>query len=194
MQTLSRRDKILLTVMFLVIFGAVALVMSPSGKAGAGKILPLDEAVRQNRETKKKLQDLKADKVKLEPQVVQMTYDMPPEQLSATVTETLYELADKAGVHIREIKPLRARTLTDGTLTTVPLEVRFHALFQPNVMRFLYYAEDPAGKLVVDKISITSPDTHAKGVDVSAQITVYTRSAVKANTTGAGQAGQGDTQ
>ena len=113
---------------------------------------------------------------------------MAPEQLSGVYHGKLIPLADKAGVHIREIKPLRSRTLPDGSVTRVPLEVRFNAPFQPNVMRFLYFAEDPTKKMVVDKFSITSTDAHLKTVDVTAQITVYTRSAI-----GAAGAGEGDT-
>ena len=63
----------------------------------------------------------------MQPRIERLTYTMPPEQLSATVTQDLYTLAEKAGVHIREIKPLRAKTLKSGSLARVPLEVRFRA-------------------------------------------------------------------
>ena len=189
MQTLSKRDKTLLLVMGIVVLLAVFLVMTPSGGASGPKnMLPLDEATAKNVKTKLKYRDLLAEKDRLEPQIKRITYNMAPEQLTAYITEDLYALADRAGVHIREIKPLRSRTLPDGSVTRVPLEVRFNAPFQPNVMRFLYFAEDPTKKMVVDKFSITSTDAHLKTVDVTAQITVYTRSAI-----GAAGAGEGDT-
>lgn len=190
MQTLSKRDKTLITVMGLVILLAVFLILTPSGgTAGNKNLLPLDEAKAKNVKTKLKYKDLLTEKERLEPQITRTTYNMAPEQLTAYVTEDLYALADRAGVHIREIKPLRSRTLPDGNVTRVPLEVRFRAPFQPNVIRFLYFAEDPTKKMVVDKFNITSTDARLKSVDVSAQITVYTRAAAK----GSSGAGEGDT-
>lgn len=177
--------------MVLVLLVAGVLVLSPSGTggAGAGKQLPLADAQKQRTEKKKQYKELTDDMTVKQPRIDRMTYNMAPEQLSATVTENLYLLADKAGVHIREIKPLRAKTLKSGTIARVPLEVRFRAPFQPNVMKFLYFAEDPANKIVVDKVSITSTDTHLKSVDVAAQISVFTRSLTGSSS----GAGEGDT-
>ncbi len=190
MQTLSKRDRNLLIVMLLVIVSAVALTLTPSGKGGAaaaGSKLPLEEAHRQNIKTRLQEKGLAEERKRLQPQVARLTYNMPAEQLTAHISEDLYRLADRAGVHIREIKPLRSRPLPDGSVSRVPLEVRFRAPFQPNVMRFLYFAEDPANKMVVEKFNITSTDARLKSVDVDAQITVFTRALAGANAAGAGQ-------
>ena len=85
-------------------------------------------------------------------------------------------IALKSNIHIREIKPIKARKLADGSGSKVSMEVRFRAAFQPNVMKFLYLAEDPTGKMVVDKLSLTSADARFRTVEVSAQIAVFTRS------------------
>lgn len=194
MQTLSKRDRTLLILMIVVVIGALALVLAPSGKAGATSRnqLPLEEARHKNIAAKVQLKQLATEQTLLKPQIARLTYNMPAEQLTAYVTEDLYKLADRAGVHIREIKPLRSRTLPDGSVARVPVEVRFRAPFQPNVMRFLYFTEDPAHKMVVDKINITSSDTRLKSVDVDAQITVYTRYVAGSSTTGAGQGDAND--
>ena len=190
MQNLSRRDKNLLMIMLVVVVLAGVLLLMPSGgAAGNGKMLSLAEAKQKNVKAQLAYKAMKADQDRLLPQIKQLTYTMPPEQLTAYVTEDLYALAERAGVHIREIKPLRAKVLSDGSVMRVPLEVRFRAPFQPNVMRFLYYAEDPTKKMVVGKISINSTDTQLKSVDVSAEITVFTRSTAKSGSMGA----EGDT-
>lgn len=189
MQNLSKRDRSLVVVMLIVVILAVILKLAPSGSVANGPMLSLAEATTKNNKTRLALKAMQADQALMVPQIKRLTYTMPPEQLTAYVTEDLYALADRAGVHIREIKPLRAKALSDGSVTRVPLEVRFRAPFQPNVMRFLYFAEDPTKKMVVDKISINSTDTLLKSVDVSAQITVFTRSTAKSGSTGA----EGDT-
>jgi hypothetical protein len=127
--------------------------------------------------------------------VQEHAYNKPVEQLVPLVIRDLQATAQRAGIHLREVKPLRPKQVTEepvirpGQKTTrttqtthdvlgarVPVEVRFRAQFQPNVVRFLYDVENPAGKMVVDKISITSADAKFKVVEVSAQITVFTRS------------------
>ena len=192
MQTLSKRDRNLLIVMLIVIVGAAILLLTPSGKGAAagGSKLSLEEAHRQNIKTRLQEKALEDDQKRLRPQVSRLTYNIPAEQLTTQMSEDLYALADRAGVHIREIKPLRSRALPDGSAARVPLQVRFRAPFQPNVMRFLYFTEDPANKMVVDKININSTDARAKSVDVDAQITVFTRNVAGATGTGAAQ---GDT-
>lgn len=191
MQNLSKRDKNLIVIMLVVVILAGVLLLIPSGgAAGNSKMLSLAEAKQKNVKAQLAYRAMKADQDRLLPQINHLTYNMPPEQLTAYVTEDLYALAERAGVHIREIKPLRARVLSDGSVTRVPLEVRFRAPFQPNVMRFLYYAEDPTKKMVVDKISINSTDTQLKSVDVSAEITVFTRSTANSGSAGA----EGDNQ
>ncbi len=188
---MSSRDKGLVALMIFVVLIGVVLKLLPSGTggAGAGKQLSLEDAQKQTTQGNKQLKLMEDEMKARQPRIERMTYTMPAEQLSATVTQDLYTLADKAGVHIREIKPLRAKTLKSGNIARVPLEVRFRAPFQPNVMKFLYMAEDPANKIVVDKVSITSTDTHLKSVDVAAQISVFTRSLTGSSSGG----GEGDT-
>ena len=194
MQTLSKRDKGLLGLMVAVILVAAFLLLTPSSKGGASSRnqLPLEEARHENLTTRKQLKAIDDEQKLLKPEISRLTFNMPAEQLTAHVTEDLYILADRAGVHIREIKPLRSRVLTNGSVASVPVEVRFRAPFQPNVMRFLYYTEDPARKMVVDKINITSSDTHLKSVDVDAQITVYTRYVAGSSSAGAGEGDASD--
>lgn len=191
MQTLSSRDKGLVALMIFVVLVGAVLLLLPSGSGGAnlGKQIPLEDAQKQITQAKKQIKLMDDDIGMRQPRIERMTYTLPAEQLSATVTQDLYTLAEKAGVHIREIKPLRAKTLKSGTIARVPLEVRFRAPFQPNVMKFLYMAEDPANKIVVDKVSITSTDSHLKSVDVAAQISVFTRSLTGSSSGG----GEGDT-
>ena len=188
---MSSRDKGLVALMIFVVLIGVVLKLLPSGAGGvgAGKQLSLEDAQKQTTQGNKQYKLMDDEMKTLQPRIEHMTYTMPAEQLSATVTQDLYTLADKAGVHIREIKPLRAKTLKSGSIARVPLEVRFRAPFQPNVMKFLYMAEDPANKIVVDKVSITSTDTHLKSVDVAAQISVFTRSLTGSSSGG----GEGDT-
>ena len=75
-----------------------------------------------------------------------------------------------------KVRRLRKKPPRKVKYRRVPVEVRFRAPFQPNVVRFLYDLENPSGRMVIDKISITSADARFRTVEVSAQITVFTRS------------------
>lgn len=189
MKIRSKRE--LYLVIFVVIFVPILLlwnVLNPPKTGGtAGKLLPLEQAKKKTEDARRTLARLRNEQEEAEPRVAKMSYELPAEQLEPRVVRDLQLLADKAGVRFREVKPLRARALANGSVR-VPLEVRFRAQFQPNVVRFLYYVEDPNSKMVIDKINVTSADARFKIVEISAQITVFTRS-----TAGVGGADQGDT-
>lgn len=158
--------------------------MNPPGKsAHKTAIISLEEANLKKKAALKTLENISRDQDKLVPQISKMAYDLPPDQLEPRVIRDIQAIALKSNIHIREIKPIKARKLTDGSGSKVPMEVRFRAAFQPNVMKFLYLAEDPTGKMVVDKLSLNSADSRFRTVEVSAQIAVFTRSTAVSNGT-----------
>lgn len=183
---LSKRDRILLPVILigLLILGW-GLMNPPSSNAATSKLLPTDQAVSKRAVAIRTIKRLTQEQQEMEPRIAQMAYDQTPEELQPRIIRDLQEISQRADVHLREIKPIRPRPLTKATGTRVGLEVRFRAPFQPNVVRFLYFVEDPKGRMVVDKISMNSADATSKTVDVTVQIAVFTRST--AGVTGANQ-------
>ncbi len=167
-------------VIIATIFGVTILLwsfMNPPGKSAPKvAIISLEEANAKKKTALKSLASISQDQDKLTPKITAMAYDLPPDQLEPRIVRNIQDIALKANVHIREIKPIKARKLADGNGSKVSMEVRFRAAFQPNVMKFLYLAEDPTGKLVVDKLSLISADARFRTVEVSAQIAVFTRS------------------
>jgi hypothetical protein len=186
---ISRREKILIVVCMVFLVAVVFWSLSSSGKAGAGRnLLPYEEAVTKTDVALKTAKKMDADQEEIDRHLHATAYDLPAEELTPHVIRDLQSLAAKANVHLREIKPLRARAIATGRGTRLPLEVRFRAPFQPDVVRFLYYVEAPATKMVVEKVNMTSADIKQREIDVSAQITVFTRS-----TAGASGAEEGET-
>jgi len=179
----------------MIIIGAVLLViiliwnmLTPSGTskgtAGLESKAKADQDTKVNLATQTRLTREVKD---LTPKVNDLAYNIAPDELVPRTIKDLQGIAAKSGIHIREIKPARPKLLASGMGSSVPLEVHFLAPFQPNAMKFLYYVEDPAGKMVIDKLDISSADPRRKTVEVSATVTVFTKV-----TSGAGTSDLGD--
>jgi hypothetical protein len=192
MQVRSKREQMLIVICVLVLVAALASVLMPAGKTAAQHaMLPTDSALAEWRNKAVTYQKLGKDQDAMEPRIKKMTYTEPPDTVAALVTQQLQDIADRSGIHLREIKPLRLAKMPSGLVVRVPLEVRFRAAFQPDVMRFLYYLEDPGGKMVVDRVDITSADSRLKTVEISARVSVFTQSVTGVNGTGEGDTSNG---
>ena len=176
MGNLKRSEKMLIGVAAIIVLVAAFMLLNPSGSASKKSLIPLAQAVQKEADTQVKIRMLNKNREEIEPRLARNVYQQSAEELLPRVVRDLQGIADKSGVHLREVKPLRARAIANGNGVRVPLEVRFRAPFQPGVMKFLYFVEDPGGKMVVEKVSVTSADSRLQAVDVSAQIAVYTRS------------------
>ena len=177
MQIRSKRE--LYMIISAVVIAVVLLLWNTLFPANRTRVqttqLSYAEATQKTEVAQRTLRRMRDEETEMLPRSAEYAYTQSAEELGPLITQKLVKTADASGVHLREIKPLRARTLASGTITRVPFEVHFRALFQPDVVRFLYRIEDPAEKMVVDKMDITSADSRFKSVDVSAQISVYTR-------------------
>lgn len=206
---MNRREQVLVAVCVVFVGGSVwyALSGTPGAKTN---LVSYTEANRRKGEARANARKLTEDQAQIVPKIKARAYRKSPEDLVPIVVGNLQTTAEKAGIHLREVRPLRARLVTDesdpataaasGSKSNrssgkhevlgarVPIEVRFRAPFQPNVVKFLYEVETPAGKMVIDKISITSADARFKTVEVAAQISVFTQSSA-----GASGADTGDT-
>lgn len=172
----SRRtpgEKRLIILCLIVILVAVWLSLTPPEGAGK-KLLSTAEARRKYTEMIQQKQELEDEISRLKPAIEKMTFRDAPEALLPKAIRTLQKQAKASGLHLREIKPLRARRL--ATVTRVPLSVRFTTTeFRKSVVPFLYRVEDPAGKMVVEKCSVTAADPKTRAVDVEVQIALYTQ-------------------
>ena len=179
MRTPNKRESFLIVAAIIVTIIAVWLSL-PSSTASStrSKMIPLKEAQDKTLAARRAVSKMETDSMEIGGRVEKLVYEESAEELTPQIIEALQKIAEKSGVHIREIKPMKAKIVADGTGARVPLEVRFRSNFQPNVVQFLYEVEDPAGKMSVEKINITSTDSKFKVVEVTAQITVFTKSVV----------------
>jgi len=201
---MKRREQVMVGVCVVIVAGSLWFALAPAATGGKTNLVPLDQAIAKTKASKDNVRKLREDQIAIEPRVQAHAYDKPADQVVPIVVGSLQAAAERAGIHLREVRPLRPKTVTDAmdpnavTQTTkgkssrssntthellgarVPVEVRFKAPFQPNVVKFLYDLENPAGRMVIDKISITSADAKFRTVEVSAQITVFTRSSTGA--------------
>ncbi len=186
---LSRRDRnallfCVVAVAAILIWNALAPSGSPNGQAA---LLPLDQAESKRAIAVRTLKRLNTERDEMEPRIAKLAFDLTAAELVPRVVRDLYASADKADVHLFEVKPLHPRPLASGQGARIPLEVRFRAAFQPNVIRFLYYVEDPQNRMVVDRLNITSSEARLSSVDVTARISVFSR---EANSAAAAEKGE----
>jgi hypothetical protein len=165
---------------FLALLGGAVLIWNqcnpPAPSAGTGTLVPIEKATNKLNAANATYERLGAELEAMEPRILKMSYNLPAEQLEPRFVRDIQKIAARANVHLREIKPLRPRLIANGEGAKVPLEIRFQAVFHPQVIRFLYYLENPAGKIVIDKLNLTTADSKARTVDVTAQVSVFTRS------------------
>jgi hypothetical protein len=149
---------------------AIPMLLAPPD-TGNSRLLPADKAKREYDRLVGEKSRLEAEIDSLKPRIEKLVYKDAPEKVLPGVIRQLQAQARKAGIHIREIKPLRAKKLS--TLTKVPVTVRFASRFDQS-LPFIYAVEDPANKMVVEKFSISSPDSKSKTVDVEIQMALFT--------------------
>jgi len=188
MQINAREKKLMVVASVILVLILIFNFLTPSSSGPSTKGMVSLQKAKEGTDLNRRNETRLAREVKdLDPVIDTKAFNTSPDQLVPTTIRELQQIAAKAGVHIREVKPIRPKLLASTMGSSVPLEVHFLAPFQPNAMKFLYYLEDPAGKMVVDKLDISSADPRKKTVEVSAQVSVFTR-----NTAGAGTSDSGD--
>lgn len=178
MRSLNKSERILIAVCVVVVVVAVWLQMTHSQSAGSQRtLLTPAEALRKTEVATRTIKRLRTQQGDLQQKIKQLAYTEPPDRLVPLVIRDLQKIADQAGVHIHEIKPAtKPKVIANGQGASISLEADFRAPFQPNVIRFLYYVEDPTSKRTIDKLQVMSTDQQLRTVDVTARITVFTRS------------------
>ena len=166
------RERLLIVLCVAVCGVAAFLLLSPAVKQNK-KLLP-KAAARQKYESavnQKLLMETETDRLKKE--VERLTYTESPEEIVPKVIRNLQAKAKESGLHLREIKPLRARKA--GGLLKVPMSVRFTAAeFGKSALAFLYHTEDPDSKIVIERLNVSAADPKSRTVDVEAQVALFT--------------------
>lgn len=157
--------------MGLVVAVGVPMLLLPAS-GGSKKLLSADEAKAKYKTVLIDKSKLDAESDKLTPEIEKLTQNAPPDKLLPETIRILQKCAKDSGIHIREIKPLRTKNYL--TVTRVPLSVRFTTEFAKSIP-FVYRVEDPATKLVVEKLNISAADIRSRSVDVEVQVALFTR-------------------
>ncbi|MDE2126409.1 MAG: hypothetical protein KGJ62_07455 [Armatimonadetes bacterium] len=175
----------------LVVSGGITVVllllwnfMVPSGSGAARQLLPASAAREKNAVALRTTRRLAAENAAMNAQIADTAYTDAPDRVVPQLVQKVQHIANQAGVHINEIKPMRPQTLQSGKTLAVPVELRARAAFQPNVVKFLYLAEDPGGKMAVTHVQINPPDSKTHTVDVTVDIAACTTAIPSASSGG----------
>ena len=164
------RERFLILICAVAAVVGIPMLLSPPA-AGNAKLLPAAEARQKYVREVRQKESMESDIARMKPLIEKQVYNETPEVVVPRIVRTLQDQAKKAGIHLREIKPLRARRM--ATVTKVPLSVRFASRFDQSIP-FLYSIEDPGTRLVVEKFSISAPDSKSKTVDIEIQVALFT--------------------
>lgn len=165
----SPRERALVVLGIGVIAVAVWMVLAPTDRGQRG-FLSSSAAKQQYTEGLKRRQEFDREAKLLGPKVDTSTYKQTSEKVIPIVLKSLHEQARLAGIHLREVKPLRPRRT--GGLTKVTLTVRFTSEFG-KAIPFLYSVEDPKARLVVEKMNVAASDPKSRLVDVEVQVALF---------------------
>jgi len=173
----TKSERFLISIAGIAIVVGIPLMLTPP--AGSNKkLLPAAEARQQYRKTVNEKSSLDKETDEYAPKIKELASDELPDKIMPVMVKAIQACATNAGIHVREIKPLRPKQI--GTVTRIPLSVRFSSEFQKTT-KFIYDLEDPKGKLVVEKYSVSSSDAKAGLVDIEIQVTMFTTANVAAN-------------
>lgn len=154
----------------MIVFGAW-IGMQPSDASG-GKLLGSKEARAAYEAALRDRTRLDAETERLRAEVKRLSVQGGSDEALPDAIRKLQECASASKVHIREMKPLRTRKV--GTLVRTPISIRFSSTrFTDEAVPFLYRIEDPAGKLVIEKLNVSSPDQRSGSVDVELQVALF---------------------
>ncbi|HEV2474658.1 MAG TPA: hypothetical protein VGS41_18425 [Chthonomonadales bacterium] len=174
----TKRDMAAIAILIVfVIAVAVWLKLTPArSTAGKAALLSVSDAVHKQEVERREMSRLQTEIGEMNPKVAAMSDQDDPESLTPRAVSKLEEVARRAGVHLEEIRPGKPQLLPSGAGERISLDIKFEARFQPECIAFLYYVEEPAGRMVVDRLSLTSADARQKTVQVAARISTFTRS------------------
>jgi hypothetical protein len=177
MKRLSRREQILTGLCLLVVLfvGAPAIwdALAQRGPSPA-------ESKRRLSAAKEERAAHAAVLAKLEHSLQRLAERRPPSSLSARAVADLDRRARKAGIHLREVKPLPPRPLEGAT--AVPLQVTFAAPF-PRAARFLAELRADPGGLAVDRAVIAASTANSDQVTVNLRVMLFSLDAGGQETT-----------
>ncbi|HEY3281934.1 MAG TPA: hypothetical protein VGN26_06625 [Armatimonadota bacterium] len=168
---MNQREKLMVGACGLVVLvvGLPTLVTATVGMRGGKDALKQADA--KALAAKRQVRSLEAEIATLKPQVGAVTWSETPDLLYPDVATQIFRLGKKAGVSIPSIRHVDPRPL--DVLSEQPLVINVSATF-PAFVKFLYMMQDPALKLSMDRVRITSTDTESDAVRVELSVSTYT--------------------
>jgi hypothetical protein len=166
----SKRERGMIVMAVLSIIFSIPMALMQSG--GTTKsFLPAAEAHQKYLQAAQQTASMNQECNVLEKKIARFSYHEKPDTLEPKLINILQSCADKSSVHIREIRPLRV--LHAGNIVVIPINLRLECPFEKTIP-FLYYLENPANKLNVDRFSIQAGAANDPNVTVDAEINGYT--------------------
>src|SRR5437763_1140427 len=110
---MKRREQVLVGICVVVVAATVWFVLAPAGGGGKTNLVPLEQAVSKTAASKLNVRKLRDEQTAIEPRVQARAYNKPADQLVPVVVGNLQAAAERSGIHLREVRPLRPKIVTD---------------------------------------------------------------------------------
>lgn len=167
----NKRERWFIIMMVISIITSVPFMFSSSSVLTKA-LLPANVARQKYQQAVLQNKEMVLEGKQMKQKLGAWTFHSKPDTLIPQLIDSLQKQSVKGGVHLMEIRPLR--TIQNDQLATIPISIRCECPFD-KAIAFLYYLEDPANKMVVDRVDISSSGTNANVVDMNAQIAAYTQ-------------------
>ncbi|MCC7230470.1 MAG: type 4a pilus biogenesis protein PilO [Fimbriimonadaceae bacterium] len=156
---------IIAAIVVLVLTAAIMVFVKPPTVAGmvAGKAKARDEVQKQ-------INELKANKKKLEGTLAALQWDLPIDQISPKALESITEFARKDHLKLIGFRPQKAVEVNG--LNQVPMLIAIEGSF-PSLTKFLSDLQDPKLKLGTGTIQIANSDPSTDTVSATIGMVAY---------------------
>src|SRR4051812_6692701 len=110
---MKKSEQILIGVCGVVIAGTAWFLLAPQSGANKANLVPLSKAIADTETSKRNVIRLTEEQGEIEPRVLARAYKQPADQVVPVVVGNLQTAAERAGIHLREVRPLRPKIVTD---------------------------------------------------------------------------------
>lgn len=141
----------------------------PMGKS-AGTLLSPAAAQTKLTSEQSQLASLHRQNATMRSLLTTTSYVGGPNAALPKIIEKLQADAKSAGIHIKEIKPIHPH-IVDG-VAKMAFDMNFNCSLG-QALSFIYYLENPKGKLVIEKIALSTSETQNQQIQATIEVAAF---------------------
>ncbi len=162
------RERIMIIVCVLAVVIGVPLAI-PTGKSAVALLSPAAAQAKLTNE-QSQVANLHRQNATIRSLLTTTSYVGGPDAALPKIVEKLQADAKSAGIHIKEIKPIHPH-IVDG-VAKMAFDMSFSSSLG-QALSFIFYLENPKGKLVIEKINLSTSETQNQQIQVTVEVAAF---------------------